>query len=320
MADLAKVNPWSNKPYIKLNFNENDVVLSEDGKAVRLFEEMEEMNSKKLSKSLVIKVFGRNLPSHMVAWELRRQWNKFGQFHFTTLGKGWFLCSFSSEEMTKAAHSGGPWFINGHIIGMEKWTPKFSTESNKGLSSPIWIRMPHLPLQCWDEKNVACIASRIGKPLMLDGNIFHWGRREFSRICVRISLDQPLPLGVWVDSISGRFFQLMEYEKVSNFCFGCGKIGHLENECELKNNNPKVMKVSVDNSSRNDMGKTQEVIKEPNYGPWIMVNNKKRRNYKTRSKTINSNSTIFVKKASNPVSVEQEDHDIMKNDFDKSSK
>ncbi|XP_028551527.1 uncharacterized protein LOC110100832 [Dendrobium catenatum] len=301
-GDNASANPWSKKPYINLDFNEKEVIISEDGIAVKLIQEMEDINSKKLSKSLVIKVFGRELHSYKVAWELRKQWNQFGQFHFTTLGKGWFLCSFSSVQMSEEVLAGGPWFVNEHIIGMEKWTPEFSTNSNKGLSSPIWIRMHQLPLQCWDEKNIACIASMIGKPLMLDGNMFQWGRREFARVCVRISLDKPLPLGVWVDSISGRFFQPVKYEKVSNLCYGCGKIGHMENDCELKVNNTKVMKVTFDSTSNNDKGKVQEVLKEKenNYGPWIMVNNKKRWKNKPGNKLINNPSTRYMEKSRNP--------------------
>ncbi|XP_020675523.1 uncharacterized protein LOC110094600 [Dendrobium catenatum] len=262
-VSLGNVNPWSNKPYIKLDFKEEEVVYSEDGMAIRLNEDLEKMNSKKLSNSLVIKVFGKNLPSHLVAWEIRKQWIQFGQFHFTTLGRGWFLCSFSSEEMVEAVHSGGPWFVNKYIVGMEKWTSNFTTPSIKGLSSPIWIRIPLLPLKCWDEKNVACIASRIGKPLMLDGNMFHWGRREFARVCVRIKLDQPLPIGVWVDSMAGRFFQNVEYEKVSNFCFVCGKIGHVNKECGQKVNNPKGVDVADGIGRENDVGRKQEALIEP---------------------------------------------------------
>ncbi|PKU79576.1 hypothetical protein MA16_Dca000922 [Dendrobium catenatum] len=106
----------------------------------------------------------------------------------------------------EAVLSGGPWFVNGHIIGMEKWTPKFSPLSLKGLTSRIWVRMLHLPLHCWDEKNISRMASMIGKPLMMDGNMFQWERREFARVSVRIKIDQSLPLGVWVESLSGRFF------------------------------------------------------------------------------------------------------------------
>ncbi|XP_020671750.1 uncharacterized protein LOC110091840 [Dendrobium catenatum] len=117
---------------------------------------------------------------------------------------------------------------------MEKWSLEFSTLSLKDLTSPIWIRMPHLPLQCWDKVNVARIASSIGKPLMMDGNMFLWGKRKFARVCVRVRLDQCLPLGVWVESISEKFFQRFEYEKILTLCYGCGMVGHLISECRLK--------------------------------------------------------------------------------------
>ncbi|XP_028553465.1 uncharacterized protein LOC114580364 [Dendrobium catenatum] len=201
-------NPWKRKPYIMLDFKEDDMVFSEDGKSMKLIEEMEVSNSHKLRNSLVIKVFGKEVPTHVVAWEIRRQWKLFGNFHFTTLGKGWFLCSFESNEMMDGVLLGGPWFVNGYIVGMEKWSLQFSTLSLKGLTSPIWIRMPHLPLHCWDEVNVARIASSIGKPLTMDG--------------------------VWVESIYGKLFQRFGYEKVSTLCYGCGMVGHLKDDCKIK--------------------------------------------------------------------------------------
>ncbi|KAI0519711.1 hypothetical protein KFK09_007170 [Dendrobium nobile] len=297
----APENPWSNKPYIKLDFNDKEVVLSEDGKAVKLIQELEEKNSNRLFNSLVVKVFGNDLPSNIVAWELRKQWKFFGQFHFTTLGKGWFLCSFTSEELVEAALSGGPWFVNEHVIGMEKWSPKFNSSSTEGLTTPIWIRMPHLPLQCWDEKNVACIASRIGTALMLDGNIFHWGRREFSRVCVRIKLNQPLPLGVWVDSMGGRFFQKVVYEKVSNFCFTCGNIGHVDKECISLNKVQDILKAKGNGEEGCIADKEKGCLEDPSYRPWIFVNNKKKNFSKLGNKKISSNAFKYVKKKDVPL-------------------
>ncbi|PKU73764.1 hypothetical protein MA16_Dca020763 [Dendrobium catenatum] len=94
---------------------------------------------------------------------------------------GWFLCSLIYQVTLDEVLSGGPWFMNDHIIGMERWSMEFSPSSMKGLTAPIWIRMPHLPLQCWDEINVARIASLVGKPLMLDGNMFKWGDKRFCK-------------------------------------------------------------------------------------------------------------------------------------------
>ncbi|XP_020704682.1 uncharacterized protein LOC110115708 [Dendrobium catenatum] len=251
--------------------------------AVKLDEAIEDENAKILHNSLVAKIFGKDIPPHIVAWELRRQWAQYGQFHFTSLGMGWFLCSFKREEAFEEIISGGPWFVNGHIVGMEKWTPGFSPSSLKGLTSPVWIRLPQLPLQCWDKVNVARIASMVGVPMMLDGNMFQWGRREFARICVRVKLDKPLPLGVWVDSMAGRFFQNVEYEKISSFCFDCGMIGHVKMEC--KKSKP-LLKDQVTEGTKDkvDIQGMKGMNRNSTYRPWILVNyNKNNRGYRGTS-------------------------------------
>ncbi|KAL0910884.1 hypothetical protein M5K25_018981 [Dendrobium thyrsiflorum] len=261
---------WNKPKHIKINFNKEKLVLSEDGTAVKLVESCEISNVKRLEFSVVVKVFGKELPPNVVAWELRRQWAIFGQFHFTSLGKGWYLCSFKCLEAFEGVLAGGPWFVNQHIIGMDRWSTDFSPTSMKGLSSPIWIRMPHLPLQCWDEDNVALIAFMIGVPLMLDGNMFLWGRREFARVCVRLELDKPLPLGVWVDGIAGRFFQKVEYEKISTFCYNCRMVGHDKSEC-TNGRAVEPSKVEV----IGNLVATDRSDHEKSYGPWILVKHKK---------------------------------------------
>ncbi|KAL0911907.1 hypothetical protein M5K25_017843 [Dendrobium thyrsiflorum] len=233
-------NPWKKNPYIKLNFNKDKVVFSEDGKTVKLDESSEVLNAKRLEFSLVTKVFSKELPSHVVAWELRRQWARFGQFHFTTLGEGWYLCSFKSLEALEGVLSGGPWFVNYHI------------------------------------NNVALIASMIGVPLMLDGNMFHWGRREFARVCVRVELDKPLPLGVWVEGMAGRFFQKVEYERILAFCYDCGMLGHDRASCIKNNGMVKNMVDGAVGQGAIDQTKHGHLLEvHESYGPWILVNHRR---------------------------------------------
>ncbi|KAI0529128.1 hypothetical protein KFK09_001675 [Dendrobium nobile] len=115
----------------------------------------------------------------------KRQWGNLGSFHITTLGCNWMLCSFTTMESMEEVLGGGPWYIGNHIIGMDRWSSSFSIDSLKGISSPVWIRFPGLPLSCWDEENIPMIASMIGTPLMLDGNSFKWGKREYAR-CLEV--------------------------------------------------------------------------------------------------------------------------------------
>ncbi|KAI0524620.1 hypothetical protein KFK09_003997 [Dendrobium nobile] len=109
--------------------------------------------------------------------------------------------------------------------------------------------MPHLPLQCWDEVNVAHIASSIGKPLMMDG--------------------------VWVESISGRFFQRFEYEKISTLCYECGMVGHLKDDYKIKVSGTSGRDRNEGESKEaKEMEKVHEEVVDPSYGPWIVVKKK----------------------------------------------
>ncbi|XP_020686371.1 uncharacterized protein LOC110102357 [Dendrobium catenatum] len=106
----------------------------------------------------------------------------------------------------------------------------------QGLHSPIWVCLPQLQLIYWDVNNITRIANGIGEPLWMDSHTSTWGKSSFACICVRIDLSQKLLPGVWINGIDGRFFQRIEYEGLTNFCFGCGYIGHANGKCSSKNN------------------------------------------------------------------------------------
>ncbi|PKU72700.1 RNA exonuclease 1 [Dendrobium catenatum] len=220
---LDNSNVWIKKPHIKINLsNIHDDI--EDANVVKLDMEKEKSNIQVLSNSLVVKILGKNLPFSKCAIEVRKQWMKYGGFHITLLGLDWLLCSFQSHEAMEEVLNGGPWFIGGFVVGLDKWSPNFSPNSLDGVSCPIWVRLPHLPLHCWDESNITRIASRIGTPLLLDGNMFRWGRREFAKAYIRVNLNSKLPSGIWVEGLHGRFIQKFEYENLSSLRFKCGRI------------------------------------------------------------------------------------------------
>ncbi|XP_020681243.1 uncharacterized protein LOC110098681 [Dendrobium catenatum] len=192
-------------------------------------------------------------------------------FHFSeTSGK-------QSRCVAEKVLEGGPWYVNSHIMGMDKWSPLFTPSSLKGLSSPIWIRLPHLPLICWDKDNVARIASMIGQPLWIDGNMFQWSKREFARVCIRMALDQQFPIGVWVESSYGRFFQKFEYEKVTTICFKCGEVGHLIDKCIEGNPTNLEGQTSKMGPHCENQLPTEGLATDKDYGPWILVKNTMRR-------------------------------------------
>ncbi|XP_020681534.1 uncharacterized protein LOC110098923 [Dendrobium catenatum] len=276
---------WSKPKPIKISFNKDQVEFSEDGIAVKLNADMEAKNLQILKNSVVIKVLGNNVPFLICSIELRRKWSKFGGFHLTSIGMDWILCSFHTNDVADEVLNGGPWYVNGSIVGMDRWSAAFDPNTFKGVSTPVWVRFPCLPLYCWDEDNIARIASCLGTPMYIDGNTFHRGKREFARVCVRIDLEKKLLNGVWVDGSAGRFFQRVEYEKINLLYYQCGRVGHNRDIC------PENVSIGIQNQALKD----KEVVKEigekimpesktsvisSEYGPWIHVHFKDRKNNK----------------------------------------
>ncbi|KAL0906995.1 hypothetical protein M5K25_025530 [Dendrobium thyrsiflorum] len=105
-------NVWKRPQHFKVLNSEDFPPISNDCLTVKLHSHSEVENIKKLENALVIKILA---------------------------ARDAVLC-------------GGPWFIGGHVIGLDGWSPSFSLLSMNGLYSPIWIRLPYLPLHCWDER------------------------------------------------------------------------------------------------------------------------------------------------------------------------
>ncbi|PKU85264.1 hypothetical protein MA16_Dca010423 [Dendrobium catenatum] len=104
--------------------------------------------------------------------------------------------------------------------------------------------------------------------------MFQWSKREFGRVCVRMELDRQLSLGVWIEGPNGRFFQNVEYERISSLCYNCGKVGYLSSAYGVKVVvEGSVQKESICNEEVKEVGASQEAAV---YGPWIHVNNRKK--------------------------------------------
>ncbi|KAH7834261.1 hypothetical protein Vadar_014353 [Vaccinium darrowii] len=60
--------------------------------------------------------------------------------------------------------------------------------------------------------------------------------RSYLRIRVEVDLDQPLPRGFWLrckPATSKDCWIWYKYERLSDFCYACGRIGHDNKVCKL---------------------------------------------------------------------------------------
>ncbi|CAH9129594.1 unnamed protein product [Cuscuta epithymum] len=72
----------------------------------------------------------------------------------------------------------------------------FTFDDAEFLKVPIWLKLPSLPMDCWDEEVINMIASRVGVPIFTDGIANEKSRLNFTRMLVEVDVAMPPPLFV----------------------------------------------------------------------------------------------------------------------------
>lgn len=178
---------------------------------------------------------------------------------------------------------GGPWFISGHHLALQRWRPNFRPSTTKIEKTVVWVRFPGLPLEYYDKDVIFKIGNGIGQTIKVDLTTEHVTRGRFVRICVEIDTSKPLVPAVR----TGGFNQKIEYEGVNQFCFKCGKISHKQDQCVISDvsqqgqGNDSSNSLNVVNNDTNVAG-MQVHDNAPNlsadsFGPWMLVEDKSKK-------------------------------------------
>ncbi|KAL5756042.1 hypothetical protein ACOSQ2_020788 [Xanthoceras sorbifolium] len=98
--------------------------------------------------------------------------------------------------------------------------------------SEFWIHIYNIPLACMNCKVARLIAEEVGSivEFPMDSRDL-WGK--FLRIKVRINITKPLKRGIRMrlENFDTMITALIKYDRLLDFCYGCGYIGHSVREC-----------------------------------------------------------------------------------------
>ncbi|KAK6160972.1 hypothetical protein DH2020_004353 [Rehmannia glutinosa] len=204
-----------------------------------------------------------------------------------------FLFQFGSEEDRNLVFNGGPWLFNKQIISLVK-------QSGAGDIDSMDFNMVHilnLSLVCLKELCLQFVGRSLGEVLSVDID------GVIPRIRVMIDISKPLKMGLWVflESVSKEFTIPIQFEKLPDFCFSCGMVGHRICECLSK-------------PEKNDTEPPRK------FGDWLRANsnNINRQSGRQYSKTTNESS---LERASEPsISKEKQSKDNSTNNPESKAK
>jgi hypothetical protein len=183
------------------------------------------------------------------------------------VGRGYFVFEFISEEDRDLIFRNGPYFMGSQGLYLNKWTPDFDPMLDTPKEVPVWVRLPNLPLHCWDSESLQRIGNGVGRYIDRADNR---GQYSCARICVEVDLEAGLPEAVKLSIGTWTHYQKLDYEHLPFKCRNCQEHGHFQRNCPKIQANGKEdaegwQKVRRGKNSNNARGKekrTQEPLKE----------------------------------------------------------
>lgn len=166
-------------------------------------------------------------------------------------------------------------------------------DSAKISSLPVWVRVPWLPVEYYDEEWLWSVGNTIGKTIKVDDTTRATVRGRFARICVEIDLEKPLVASYRIRGREGKF----QYEGLYDLCFNCGKYGHKEVGCPLAM--PKESKdAAAGDGSNVDKGgnKKHQEQNSGGFGPWMVAAKGRRRPPRAQKGTVGTSAEAVSEK------------------------
>eukprot|EP00253_Pinus_taeda_P023673 PITA_23673 len=131
------------------------------------------------------------------------------------LGQGYFLFEFTSKEDKDLIFRNGPYFMGPQGLYLNKWTSDFDPAVDVPKVVPVWVRLPNLPVHCWNLDSLIHIGNSLGKFIDRASNK---DRYDCAKICVEVDLEVGLPEVIKIKVSSWSHVQILDYEQLTFKC------------------------------------------------------------------------------------------------------
>ncbi|KAM2353951.1 hypothetical protein ACFX1X_008744 [Malus domestica] len=184
-----------------------------------------------------VKLIGKVLTSKLVnKWGvrniLRSTWKDLGEVDIKWVRDNTFLILVQDESMASKILEQVPWAVMKKVFSVKKWPPELALEEVKMETVPFWVQIRGVPLGSMSATNIQCLTQAAGQFIALEDP----GKaRGFLRVRILIDTGKPLCNGCWIRRDKNRDTWVdFRYERLQDFCYRCGRIGHGNTECSFQ--------------------------------------------------------------------------------------
>lgn len=180
---------------------------------------------------------------------LRSVWNPKGGVAIRELEPNLFVFQFFNREDKERVEKGRPWTFDFNLVMLQELKGDESPSDVQFRFTPMWINVYDASLAKRNFNMAKAIGDHIGEFMEFDESD-ELALNRAMRIKVKIDVTCPLVRGMKIATRDSWKWVKIKYERLPNFCYACGAIGHTQKECD------KVEEEGLDSITNQ-------------YGPWM---------------------------------------------------
>lgn len=171
------------------------------------------------------------------------------------------LIEFEQRQDYEEVMDRCPWAIQGQCLSLKSWSGGMRIEDVDFMRTQVWVQIHGLKLDRRNDENAQLISQCIGEMVQIEQTMGPEGLdRSYLHMKMVIDARKPVKTGFWYAQQNGEHaWARIKYERLPEFCYGCGRIGHTEKNCN------------------GELVRAEEDPREPMNGPWLQVDRPRKR-------------------------------------------
>ncbi|TXG70163.1 hypothetical protein EZV62_005098 [Acer yangbiense] len=211
----------------------NLTIADEDGAVHEITEETQKDGVKDVERCLVGKVLsGKRVNRDVFRGLIDHLWSPFGSVEIELIGENTFMFYFINRDDRNRFWLREPWHFGNSLIALEKPVGFGDIKNLRFDRAAFWVQIHDIPIMCMNRRTAKWLAEQIRGVIEIPADSKEcWGK--FMRVKVELDISKPLKrwLRLKLDKSNNIVVVGLKYERLPDFCFACGKIGHVLKEC-----------------------------------------------------------------------------------------